>query len=75
MLFWKYFKIKLPFKRPIMLILISVIIGVIFGTYFNLILVYKLNFHYVNLDPLFTLPISFTAFYLIISNREKKIEY
>ncbi len=74
-LFFKYFKVEKMFKKSILLVLSSVILGVVAGSYFNLFYMYVNQVHNYHLGPLFTLIINFTAFYLIFSKRDKQIKY
>ncbi|MBT7553027.1 hypothetical protein HN670_00990 [bacterium] len=74
-LFIKYFQVDKIFKKPLALILFSVIIGVIAGTWFNLYAMYFDEFRFYYLGPLFTLAINFIAFYLIFLKKDKKLEY
>jgi hypothetical protein len=64
-LFIKYFRVDVLFKKSILLIIVAVLFGVITGSYFNLIAMYLDNFNNYHFGPLFTLVINFTAFYLI----------
>ena len=75
LLFVKYLKSDKVFKKSILLVLIAVVLGVIAGSVFNLYAMYFDEFRFYYLGPLFTLAINFVAFYLIISAREKKLEY
>lgn len=69
-----YRKIKvleIIFIRQIKLLLIYIIIGLAFGIYFDLILCYFSNYHYIWVGPIFTAFMNAYVFYLIASNKEK----
>jgi hypothetical protein len=67
---YKYNSLESLFKKRIRFLMITVIIGLIFGSYFDLILCYSANYKYTWLGPLFTLPINVVALYLIYSKKE-----
>ena len=52
-------------KIQLRLMLITVILGIVFGSYFDLFLIYFDIFRWIYLGPLFTLFINFAAFYSI----------
>lgn len=70
-LFYKYKSTEGLFKKQILYLLVTIILGLLFGAYFDLFLCYLGIFKYEWLGPLFTLPMNFVAFYLIFSNKDK----
>ncbi|RJQ35365.1 hypothetical protein C4566_00945 [Candidatus Parcubacteria bacterium] len=59
-------------KSQLGFVIIAVIIGTVFGSYFNLFVAYSRDFRWIHLGPLFTLFINFVAFYYIFSSKKNK---
>jgi len=70
-LFKKYKQSEQIFKKKIKLLLITIIIGLIFGSYFNLFLLYFGDFRFIWLGPVFSVFMNAVVFYLIFSARDK----
>ncbi len=58
-------------RYQIIILLMTIIIGLIFGSYFDLLLIYFQDFTYVWLGPIFTFPMNAAVFYLIFFEKEK----
>ncbi len=58
-------------KRGLLILFVAILIGLIFGTYFDLILCYFGNFHYIWVGQIFTLFMNLAVFYLIFFTKEK----
>ncbi|KKP92303.1 MAG: hypothetical protein UR94_C0002G0021 [Parcubacteria group bacterium GW2011_GWA2_36_10] len=58
-------------KRGLFWLFVTILLGLIFGTYFDLILCYFNNFHYIWVGQIFTLFINLAVFYLIFFTKEK----
>ena len=67
----KYKSSEVLFKKQILFLLFTIIIGLALGSYFDLISCYFGIFNYAWAGPPFTLLMNFAVFYLIFSNREK----
>ena len=68
----KYKSSEILFKKQILFLLFTIVIGLALGSYFDLITCYFGNFDYVWVGPPFTLLMNFAVFYLIFSaNKEK----
>ena len=59
------------FRKQIIMLFIAILIGLIFGVYFDLVLFYFGNYHYIWLGPIFTAFMNAYVFYLITSSKEK----
>ncbi len=73
-LFNLYSKIKKTdsyFKKQIIVLFVSILIGLLFGVYFDLFLCYFGNYHYTWFGPVFTLFMNAVVFYFIVSPKEK----
>lgn len=58
-------------KRGLLILFVAILLGLIFGTYFDLILCYFGNFHYIWMGQIFTLFMNLAVFYLIFFTKEK----
>ncbi len=58
-------------RRQLRLLLVTIIIGLIFGSYFDLFVQYSGDFRLNWLGPIFTVLMNVVVFYFIISPREK----
>lgn len=58
-------------RYQIIILLMTILIGLIFGSYFDLFLIYFQDFTYVWLGPIFTFPMNAAVFYLIFFEKEK----
>lgn len=58
-------------RYQIIILLMTILIGLIFGSYFDLLLVYFQDFTYVWLGPIFTFPMNAAVFYLVFFEKEK----
>ena len=58
-------------RYQIIILLMTILIGLIFGSYFDLLLIYFQDFTYVWLGPIFTFPMNVAVFYLIFFEKEK----
>jgi len=67
----KYKKAEILFRKHILFLLFTIIIGLVLGSLFDLILCYFGNFNYAWAGPPFTLLMNFSVLYLIFSNKEK----
>jgi hypothetical protein len=59
------------FKKQILLLTLSIIIGLSVGSYVDLIICYFGNFKHVWAGPPFTLLMNFVVFYLIFNKKEQ----
>ena len=58
-------------QRKIKLLLITIIVGLIFGSYFDLFILYFENFKYNWLGPIFTVFMNYVVFYFIFLSKDK----
>ncbi|MBT4210089.1 MAG: hypothetical protein HOE19_04220 [Candidatus Komeilibacteria bacterium] len=58
-------------KNRIKILLITLLVGLLFGSYFNLVLPYFENWHYESVGPIFTAFMNAYVFYLIFNRKEK----
>lgn len=69
---WKKYKaIDGVMKKNLFLLLITILVGLIFGTYFDLVLCYFADFTYIWLGPIFTFFMNLAVFYLVVFNKDR----
>lgn len=70
-LFKKYKITEGLIRKQSKLLLLAIIVGLIFGSYFDLFIQYSGDFRLNWLGPIFTVLMNFVAFYFVISSKEK----
>ncbi len=70
-LFKKYNLSEGLLKQQIKMLLVSIIIGLLFGSYFDLFIQYFNDYRFNWLGPIFTVLMNFIVFFFVISPKEK----
>lgn len=70
-LFKKYSLAEGLLKQQIKMLLVAIIIGLLFGSYFDLFIQYFNDYRFNWLGPIFTVLMNFIVFFFVISPKEK----